>query len=372
MWLNGTRTQNYTYNAANQVTGWSYDAAGNLLNDGTQSYTYDALSRVLSVGSTTNQSNADGTLVAQTQGSTTTRYTQDFAAPLSQIFSDGTQRYVYGTPAERLYGVAGSTRTWYSVDALNSVRALFDDAGIPQAEAKYDAWGVPETPLIGSFGFTSALQRGSDVWLRARWYGAGRGSFGSRDPYQGDAETPYSVQYYQYGYSNPVSLRDPSGYDPHYCESLSYEKQGVCYGQHESFVYPSLTNVRIYYLNQIGNKRGVISPNAYSDDFEGYIILRLKQTVGFNKVSHIPVYDPDTGTARGQMYKELLGNRDLSSMVAQTITRDIHVNPLHDGERIVLVGNSGGGTLTIGSLPFFENDHIFIDQVIVRGSPVQQ
>ena len=120
------------------------------------------------------------------------------------------------------------------------------------------------------------------------------------------------MQYYQYGYSNPVSLRDPSGYDPHYCESLSYEKQGVCYGQHESFVYPSLTNVRIYYLNQIGNKRGVISPNAYPDDFEGYIILRLKQTVGFNKVSHIPVYDPDTGTARGQMYKELLGNRDLS------------------------------------------------------------
>ena len=71
---------------------------------------------------------------------------------------------------------------------------------------------MPETPLIGSFGFTGELQRGSDVWLRARWYGAGRGGFGSRDPFEGMAQTPYSMQYYQYGYSNPVSNRDPSGY----------------------------------------------------------------------------------------------------------------------------------------------------------------
>ena len=66
VWVNGTRTQNLTYNAANQVSGWSYDAAGNLLTDGTTAYTYDALNRVLTMGSTSNQYNADGTLVAQT------------------------------------------------------------------------------------------------------------------------------------------------------------------------------------------------------------------------------------------------------------------------------------------------------------------
>ena len=32
-----------TFNAANQVNGVTYDAAGNLTNDGTATYTYDAL-----------------------------------------------------------------------------------------------------------------------------------------------------------------------------------------------------------------------------------------------------------------------------------------------------------------------------------------
>ena len=112
--------------------GWSYDAAGNLLNDGSQSYTYDALNRVLSAGNTSHQYNGDGTLVAQTQNSVTTRYTHDLAAPLSQILSDGTQHSVYGMPAERLFAQQNTTKTWYSVDALNSVRALLDAAGIPQ------------------------------------------------------------------------------------------------------------------------------------------------------------------------------------------------------------------------------------------------
>ena len=151
-------------------------------------------------------------LVAQTQNGVTTRYVQDLAAPLSQILSDGSQRYVYGLPAERLYGQPGtSAKTWYTVDALGSVRATLNDAGIPQAVAHYDAWGVPETPRIAPFGFTGELQQGSDVWLRARWYGAGRGGFGSRDPYAGNAETPYSLMPYQYASSNPVLRTDPSG-----------------------------------------------------------------------------------------------------------------------------------------------------------------
>jgi len=44
---NGALIANLSYNDANQVIGWSYDAAGNLLSDGTTTRSYDALNRMV-------------------------------------------------------------------------------------------------------------------------------------------------------------------------------------------------------------------------------------------------------------------------------------------------------------------------------------
>ncbi len=70
---------------------------------------------------------------------------------------------------------------------------------------------APETPAIAPFGFTGALQQGDQVWLRARWYDALRGSFSRRDPFAGQAERPYSLMPYQYAYSSPSMWIDPTG-----------------------------------------------------------------------------------------------------------------------------------------------------------------
>jgi len=205
---NGVTTST-SYNAANQVSGWSYDAAGNLTSDGTTTNTWDALNRLTVQGTTNNAYNGDGVLVGQIVGSTAITYTQDLASPLSQILSDGTNQYIYG--ADRLFGVAGGTRTWYLSDALGSVRQTFDDAGFVQQALRYDAWGVPQGSSIAPFGYTGELQQGNQVYLRARWYNAGSGAFGSRDSFAGMAEIPYSLHYFQYGYANPVLNTDPSG-----------------------------------------------------------------------------------------------------------------------------------------------------------------
>ena len=108
------------------MSGWTYDAVGNLLSDSTTSYVYDALSRVASTTragtTTTNAYTGDGTLVRQVAGATTTRYTQNLAAPLSQILQvvgASTTTYLYGH--ERL-AVNSSPRTWYLSDGLGSVR----------------------------------------------------------------------------------------------------------------------------------------------------------------------------------------------------------------------------------------------------------
>jgi YD repeat-containing protein len=116
----GAPVANLSYNDANQVIGWSYDAAGNLLSDGTSTRSYDALNRLVAHDSASYAYNGDGVLVIDG----TTTYAQDLAAPLSQVLSDGTANYVYGH--DRLRAQGGP---WYVGDALGSVRQTLDDAG---------------------------------------------------------------------------------------------------------------------------------------------------------------------------------------------------------------------------------------------------
>jgi RHS repeat-associated protein len=214
IWLNGTRTVTQTFNAANQVAGFSYDAAGNLTGDGTAAFTYDALGRMTLRSTMPYTYTGDGVLVQDG----TTRYTQDLAAPLSQVLqttqSSTTTNYLYGL--ERLAAVAGSPRTWYVGDALGSVRLTLDDAGAPLGVVHYDPWGTPEMGTVATFGFTGELQDVASglVNLRARWYQTGQGRFVTRDPFAGYPELPYSQHSYQYAYSDPVSLTDPSGNCP--------------------------------------------------------------------------------------------------------------------------------------------------------------
>jgi YD repeat-containing protein len=132
--LNGGTPATTTYNNANQITnaGFSYDTAGNLTNDGTAAYTYDALNRTTARGGTSYIYNGDGTLVSQATGGVTTRYTQDLAAPLSQVLqtkvgSATPTDYIYGL--NRIASLNGSTKTWYVADALGSVRRTVADNG---------------------------------------------------------------------------------------------------------------------------------------------------------------------------------------------------------------------------------------------------
>ena len=216
--VNGVLLANRTYDNANQVIGWSYDAAGNLLSDLSTTYSYDPLSRLTSTTragtTTTNSYNGDGTLVSQLTGSTTTRYTQDLAAPLAQILQTqgaSTVSHLYGR--DRLLTLSGATRTWYASDALGSVRQVLSDAGLPQTSTTYDPWGrVSGGSAPAPFGFTGELQDAAGLtYLRARWYNPAVGTFTAVDPFKGFPEIPYSQHLYQYAYANPILYVDPSG-----------------------------------------------------------------------------------------------------------------------------------------------------------------
>ena len=93
---NGATTQQYAYDAANQVQGWTYDPAGNLLVGGGTANNYDdTRARVpgrLTAGNvgaqgSTYSYNGDGTLVGQATGGVATGYAQDLAGGQSQVLA---------------------------------------------------------------------------------------------------------------------------------------------------------------------------------------------------------------------------------------------------------------------------------------------
>jgi tRNA(fMet)-specific endonuclease VapC len=115
--------------------------------------------------------------------------------------------------AGHLLNDGATTRTY---DALN--RVLTSD----MANYGYIGDGTLVRPTLGGtttsyvqalatpFGFARELQQSGDLYLRARWYTPSSGQFVSKDPFAGMAEMPYSLNPYQYAYSNPVLLSDRS------------------------------------------------------------------------------------------------------------------------------------------------------------------
>jgi RHS repeat-associated protein len=125
------------------------------------------------------------------------------------VLGDGTHTSVYGH--QRLLAVQGDTHIWHIADALGSLRMTLDSTGTPQSLHSYNAWGVVQEGTPAPFGFTGEVQQAGLVYLRARWYAAGSGTFTSRDPFAGYAQQPYSLHPYQYAYSDPLLWTDPSG-----------------------------------------------------------------------------------------------------------------------------------------------------------------
>jgi RHS repeat-associated protein len=225
VWQDGTQTAALTYNAADQVEGWQYDAAGNLLSDGSHQWTYDALGRMTGVQMSGEQGsytyNGDGVLVrAQGSWGQNERYAVDLAAPLSQVlqvqYPMGSTTAHYGQG--RLGLQESGATTWLLSDALGSVRQTADSGGTPGWGVWYDPWGQVEQGSVPTFGFAGEQHNTftGQVYLRARWYSSQQGRFLSWRWAEDESDDliPYSHHGYAYALSDPLLLDDPTGECP--------------------------------------------------------------------------------------------------------------------------------------------------------------
>ncbi len=218
-------TVNYEYDIANRLvqvgnTEYTWDANGNLLDDGVNQYTYDAANRLIALS---NQQSAFsfgynglGDRLQQIASGQTTNYTLDLNAGLTQVLDDGTDTYLYGM--DRIAQVDGVNTDYYLGDALGSVRQMADDnAGITLAQS-YDPYGdVISSQGSGAsvFAYTGEqVDQTGLTFLRARYYTPEIGGFVSKDTWGGSTNLPISFDSFLYAYDNPINYVDPAGTDP--------------------------------------------------------------------------------------------------------------------------------------------------------------
>ena len=153
-------------------------------------------------------------------GSLTRRYINDVSSNLEKVLitqnlqNSTDNYYLYGNGLISEGGVSSGNRQYYLEDGIGNIRAITDSNGDSIDVIAYDPYG---NQLSGSgsaeFKFKGE-QSNSDTgyyYMRARYYDPNTGTFISKDPINGNLESPLSQNGYNYANGNPTTYSDPSG-----------------------------------------------------------------------------------------------------------------------------------------------------------------
>jgi len=224
-------TSHVTYIGSTPV---NYDAAGDMLNDETYGYQYDAEGRMVyaSQGTWWESSlyNALGQRVTETMpdGGSYTRtliYPRDIFGRRTEIFDDwpshgwaGADQYWARVAGQRLL-MGGSTSYLRHADAVGSSTMLTDQTGAVDGDATFYPWGQVWQISGGSDGTFGDLGFQVNYPLppsATRDYNPTLGRWLVPDPAGEMAVNPANPQtwnMYAYVGDNPTTLNDPSGLD---------------------------------------------------------------------------------------------------------------------------------------------------------------
>jgi RHS repeat-associated protein len=203
------------YDVANELTNWNgttitYDANGNIQNDGVASYTWNARNQLIARGATSLQYDSYGRRTLNPAGSNLFYEGWDVAQELSG--STPVANRILGRTDE-FFTRTDSTGTYSPItDALGSILALTNSSGNITTQYSYDPFGNTTTvgsPSTNVSQYTARENDGNGLYYyRARYYNPVFGRFTSEDPI-GFAG---GINQYAYAFASPLTYRDPSGH----------------------------------------------------------------------------------------------------------------------------------------------------------------
>jgi RHS repeat-associated protein len=195
----------------------SYDANGNTLSDGINTYFWDARNRLASADNNAAAFAYDplGRRVSKTFMSTTTNYLYDGANAVQEFGTLPTANLLTGGVDERFQRTSSTETDDYLTDGLGSTVALTDATGASQTQYSYSPFGAQSASgatTTNSYTYTGRESDGLGInYYRARYYNPATGRFMSRDPEDGKAVDPKTLHKYLYAGSDPVNGIDPTG-----------------------------------------------------------------------------------------------------------------------------------------------------------------
>jgi RHS repeat-associated protein len=215
------------YNTVNQLTQWgstafSYDASGNLINDGVNTYSWDARGRLVSisgVASAAFQYDASNRRTTKTVNGSTTTYLYDLVNPIQELAGGvATANLLTGLQLDEFFTRTDSSGSQsFLTDALGSTLGLVNGSGNITTQYEYEPFGnvtQSGSPSGNSYQFTGRENDRTGLFYnRARYYSPMVQRFISQDPigFRGG-----STNLFSYVGNSPSNLRDPYGLQ--FCE----------------------------------------------------------------------------------------------------------------------------------------------------------
>jgi RHS repeat-associated protein len=209
-----------TANWNNQLSGYSYDASGNMLNDGVNTYTYDAENQITTVAGVTYTYDGDGDRVEKSNGKL--YWYGDGANALDETDLSGnlTDEYIFFGGKRIARRDSSSNVDYYFADHLGSAHVVTNASGTIQDDSDFYPYGG-ERSYTSSSGNTrkfTGKERDSESGLdnlTARFYASTTGRFMSADDSKYVvAADPQTWNLYGYVANNPLNAVDPTGHAP--------------------------------------------------------------------------------------------------------------------------------------------------------------